>query len=125
MSIYRKDSQINEVPAYAIFERAPSKITRAINVVADEELLVNGSIYYCGSVVSYALSSNDCPIAAVANATRRGNDLHWINSKGSCISSGKTVQRKVIALNVGDSVRFEGHVFTIGTAPNNNLSLLP
>jgi hypothetical protein len=78
-----------------------------------------------GSVVSYALQNHDDPIAEVARAVERKHQLHWLNACGSAITSQKRPQEVWTLVQIGMLVRFEGRLFTIQRAPNDNLNLVP
>lgn len=81
--------------------------------------------YYPGSVVSYALENGEDPIEAIETAKSRGHELHWINACAVSITSHSRPQETLILVEPGMVVRFEGKLFTIKKAPNNNLQLVP
>ena len=136
MSIFTKQTAVASFPAYVVFEReADSK--GFVNITAADELgLDSGKGFYrtysAGSVVSYALQYNECPIEAVARNKEKmisqpynGHKLHWINANSTCISSHKQAQRQLVRVTLGMRVRFEGLLATIEADHNNNLRFAP
>jgi len=79
--------------------------------------------YTINSVVSYALQYNECPIAAVERAKGFGHELVFIFGNGACIHNGPRSTAKHIYVEIGMTVKFQGHYYTIEKAPNDNLKL--
>ena len=79
--------------------------------------------YRAGSVVSYSLQNNDDVISAVDDARENGHSLHWINRLTTAVSNRYGKRYQTIEVTVGMRVRFEGVLFTIERAPNDNLKL--
>lgn len=98
-------------------------------IVADDQLGLARSRYYQefspGSVVSYAMKNGEDPIAAIEDAVARGHNLHWINACASSITSHARPKETLVEVKIGMVVRFEGRLFTIEKAMNNNLDLVP
>jgi hypothetical protein len=136
MSVFTKQTQVAAFPAYTVFEReADSK--GFVNITSKDELgLDSGKGYFRtyspGSVVSYALEYNECPIAAVERTRAQmvsdphmGHKLHWINQNATCISNSPQAQRQLVRVYHGMRVRFEGLLATIEADHNNNLKFVP
>lgn len=125
MCIYKKQTLIESHAAYAVFEREAGT-HGCIEIDSDDVLAVRHprgfwKTYKAGSVVSHALKNNACPIAAVERAVSRGDELHYIFALATVLSFEPTEKKTVVAVTPGMMVRFEGHFFTIKTAPNDNL----
>lgn len=69
--------------------------------------------YYAGSVVSYAMRNRDCPIKAIEHAKSRGHDLHWISQSSTMITAEARPRERLIKIEIGMLVEFEGRVFRI------------
>lgn len=76
-----------------------------------------------GSVVSYALRSDSCPIAAIERAKEHGHDLHFIYGLGTCITSHKQARKTYIGVTIGQRVRFEGLYFEVVKTGREHLGL--
>ena len=130
MSIYKKDELIRSYPAYDVYRRQPQPSKGWVNITADDELVMTNHLgsYRACSIVSYALENNQCPIDAVARCRQNmvdhpheGHKLHWINALSTALTDGQQKKRKVIEVDFGMFVRFEGLLATIEKAPNNNI----
>ena len=131
MAIYKKQELVASYPAYDVYRREATS-DGIVNITVDDILVKPSRIgkYQAGSVVSYALEYNECPMKAVERCKqnmidhpRSGHKLHWINALASAISSDPTEKVDVIEVHYGMKVKFEGIVFTIEEANNNNLQL--
>lgn len=136
MSIFKKQALIESFPAYDIFEReakAYGPTAGFVNITADDILGLKvdhprGGYYKTytpGSVVSYALDYNECPMERVAQAKERGHELHWINARATVITAHKRAKENLVAVHIGMRVCFEGLLATIEAAPNGNLKFVP
>lgn len=124
MAIYKKQTVIEYFPAYRVFKR--DEQNGAINITVDDILGVKHPkgfyrTYQPGSVVSYALEYNECPIAAYNDAAAKGEKLYWLNARAACLTSVARDQEDIVAVDIGQKVRFEGKLFEIVAAPNDNL----
>ena len=81
--------------------------------------------FQIGSVVSYSLKSGSCPIEALARATNLGHDLHFVFGLGASITSDRKAKTDKIALEWGQMIVFEGRIFELRKAPNDNVRLAP
>lgn len=129
MSIFTKQHLIESHPAYEVFLREPVS-AGYVEITSDDILgLAHPRGYYNtyrpGSVVSYALAYNECPIEAVSRARANKQQLHWINARASVISSDQRPKENIVAVSLGMRVRFEGLVATIEADHNNNLKFVP
>lgn len=129
MSIFKKQAIIESFPACDIALRE-STSDGFVQITADDILgLDSGRGFYrgysAGSVVSYALQYNECPIAAVADAKERGHAMHWINARAACISSTPGDRYTMVKVWIGMNVCFEGLRATIEQDHNNNLKFVP
>ena len=131
--IFKKQSLVESFPAYDVFEREADR-SGFVNITVDDILAVNSGkgfyrTYSPGSVVSYALEYNECPIQAVADCLAKmksdpygGHKLYWINGRGSVLTAHKRAAEQVVKVKIGMKVRFEGKLFTIESAWNQNLA---
>lgn len=120
---------VERFPAYYIVERAPTPRFGVMEIVDGDRLgLRHPKGFYKefspGSVVSYALECGNDPIAEVEDARRRGHELHWLNPVGASLTSHKRDPWKLVRIEIGQRVRFEGRTFEIAAAPNDNLRLV-
>lgn len=69
--------------------------------------------FHIGSVVSYAMENGDCPIRAIERAQGFGHELHWITEAAVSITSHKRAKRRLVLIEAGMLVEFEGRVFLI------------
>jgi hypothetical protein len=131
MAIYKKQELVATYPAYDVYKR-DANAEGVVNITADDILVKpnHRGTYQPGSVASYALEYNECPMKAVEQCKQsmidhpyNGHKLHWINALASCISSGPTKKIDVIEVHYGMKVKFEGIVSTIEKANNDNLQL--
>lgn len=84
-----------------------------------------------GSVVSYAQSYSECPIAAIEDTKHRmerdphaGHKLHWFNPKAISLTSHKQPHEVYMGLKLGERFRFEGRIFSLKAASNNNVDMI-
>lgn len=131
MSVFKKQALVESFPAYEVYEREADH-HGLVNITAEDILGLKCAGFYRtyspGSVVSYALQYNECPIAAVEECRAKmksdpyaGHKLHWINARGSVLTSHKREAEKIVKVTIGMRVRFEGQVFEIKATHNNNL----
>lgn len=76
-----------------------------------------------GSVASYSLQYHECPIKSYELAQLRGHKLHWLTTLPTSLTSDRRAKEERIAMKFGDRVIFEGRVFEIQVAPNQNAEL--
>jgi hypothetical protein len=122
-----------------LYERAPTggwcDHRQAVKLIDHERLVLpvqsrfgHGLIYNTytiGSVVSGALRDGDDPVKALDRARSFGHELVFIFANGSCIHNGPRSTTKHVLIEIGMTVRFEGNLYTIETAPNDNIWLKP
>jgi len=121
-----------------IFFREPKKmvlneeIVEVTNLVANERLVIEyqsiryGKLmknYSICSVASYALEYNDCPVEAIERAKERGHKMVWINASATVLHNGPRSTTPHILVELGMKVYFQGHIYEIVKAPNDNLDL--
>ena len=128
MSVFKKETLVETYPAFNVFRREP-KSAGFVEITAEDTLIlkVNGEhkgTYSPGSVVSYALQYNECPLAAVERAKANGHDLVWINANAAMLTADDRAAENVVEVEYGMLVRFQGVVATIEKAANNNLKLV-
>lgn len=133
VSVYKKQAVIQSFPAYDIVKREPSHFDGLVQITVDDILGLDSGKgfhrkYKPGSVVSYALQYNECPIAAVERCRERmksqpynGHKLHWLNQCASVICDGGRERETLVLVEVGMIVNFEGRKFELVAEPNNNL----
>lgn len=131
MSVFKKQTIIASFPAYDVVEREVSPLDGVVQITGDDILGVVsrcGRFYYMyspGSVVSYALQYNRCPLKAVAEAKERGEELHWLNQCSVALTSHRQAPKTLVKVEIGMKVCFEGLYATIEAAPNDNLKFKP
>lgn len=80
--------------------------------------------YRIASVIGYALDSGDDPIEAYERSKERGEELHWANQCGTMIAANSRKGADRIQVKTGQLVNYEGLVFRIDPAPNDNVRLV-
>ena len=115
-------------PAYDVYQYWPSSEVNAVDLKANDKLgLCCGDFYReytISSVVSYALETNRDPIAMYNNCVEKGHECYWINADGCALTSHTSEKRTLKNVEIGMRIRFEGKLFTIESAANNNLKLV-
>jgi len=130
MSVFKKQEIVESFPAYDVVAREASSIDGVVQITADDILGVRSKcgrfyrMYQAGSVVSYALQYNQCPMKAVREATFHGHDLHWITQCSVALTSHQQAKKTLVKVEPGMKVCFEGLYATIETAPNDNLRFM-
>ena len=82
-----------------------------------------------GSIVSYALENDECPIASVKiamdhiRAGRAEHKLHWLIPTGSMITAEKRAKETRVAIGWKDRLIFEGRIFEVVPEANGNAGL--
>ncbi len=76
-----------------------------------------------GSVVSYALAYSECPIEAYERARKTGNEIYWLTQMPTMLTSSHTPKENRVALEFGDKLIFEGHIFELVPEANRNAGL--
>jgi len=137
MNDNREYKVVADYPAYDVIRFEPKKTytsrlhPTSYKLYAGDELVLAGSGRYAhtrkykiNSVVSSTLSDGRDPVAAVERAKNNGHELHFIFGLGSVLTSHKVEKKRFIEVKHGDVVEFEGLIFTIEPANNDNLSLV-
>jgi len=143
MSVYKKQSLTTTYPAFNVYTRETHSVNYHIaendswdviddvtEITEDDTLILKTSkghagTFSAGSVASYAIKNNECPIKAIAREESRGHPLVWINANGSVLTAHHHEADDVIEVFVGMLVRFQGVIATIEKANNNNLQFFP
>jgi hypothetical protein len=126
-SIYQKVIQCYAHPGYDQVVLDVSPKNGLINLKYGDIIQRDGRLtsYKIGSVIGYALDSGDDPIEWYERAKENGHDLHWANQQGVCISaSGGKRPPDHIQVKTGQLVNYEGLVFRLDPAPNDNIKLV-
>lgn len=121
------DSQIEHIqewPGYDVVTLATDS-NGFVNLWDDMNLTNSKGLgnWKIGSVMSYALKSNECPIAAYEREKSLGFDVYYIIGLGTCISAHKQPKTARVAIHKGMKINFQGKQFTIEPANNDNWSL--
>lgn len=129
MSVYLKQAVVASFPAYDIVQREADS-SGFVNIVDGDLLGLDSGKgffrqYKPGSVVSYALQYNECPIEAVERAKAKGHPLRWINACATVISDSPMPRDVLVKVTIGMRVRFQGLEATIEKEHNNNLRFAP
>lgn len=77
-----------------------------------------------GSVASFAIERNSCPIESYADAVERGHKTHWLNANCVSITAEPRAKETYYEINYGDEILFEGIVFRVEKDWNDNLKLV-
>jgi hypothetical protein len=87
--------------------------------------------FTAGSVVGYAIENGDDPYAAALHCHANGHNAHWFNADAVVISSSAAhrdadAAKRAAAIRVkfDDCVAFEGAVFKLVPANNDNVGLV-
>jgi hypothetical protein len=113
---------IQEFPSLKVF--APTVyIDGTKQVQHGVDMYMRGGCYYAYSTMLYAITNNQDPIAAFKMAEKDGEAVYWISPRSSSLTSHKREQRVAYAYAIGDIVRFQGKLFELQAAPNNNVTL--
>jgi hypothetical protein len=136
---FKKGELIASYPAWDIYRAKPriylgfrEGISRPIFSANDIlglpfETQRYGTMYHWftfGSVASYALHCDKCPIEAWCKARARGHKLYWLNPNGSILTAEKRAKEDRVALDFEDEIIFEGHLFRIVKEANQNAGLV-
>lgn len=128
MSVFKKQAVIKLYPAAQIVKREADR-KGYINLTDGEKITDSveaaAGTWTVGSVISYALKSNNCPLKAVERARSNGHDLYYIYANASVLSSSDSERVTKILIEEGDVVCFEGQLFTIKDTFNNNKYFAP
>lgn len=121
MSVFKKDTVVTTFPAYVIVTRQADN-DGFVNLTARDELRYKGRVYTVDSAISSALANNEDPLASYKREKSLGFKTHWISQNCVTLTNAKTEQRKLVLVDLDTYYRFEGKIFTIVTAPNDNLN---
>ena len=101
------------------------KANDVINVLGMNKKSKIPSRFYFDSVVSYALENGYCPIAAYERTLNNmDHKTHWCSPAQMLTSEYRELPEVVGTLNLGDIVKFEGRIFKLEAAANNNINLV-
>ena len=115
-------------PAYDVVTPKVCSLTNLPVFKAGETVALQGTrvygIFTFGSVASFALEMNDCPIESYQDAVEKGHKTHWLNANAVTISADRQAKETHYEINVGDEILFEGIVFKVEKDWNRNLKLI-
>lgn len=77
-----------------------------------------------GSVISYALENDECPMAAMAKTVERGHNRYWLNPVSSMLMSERSPKEVRPAISWSERIAFQGRIFTVRPAANSNAELV-
>lgn len=132
MSMFEQ-KEVANFPAYRVIKREPHWVIGVdgpiLAIRAGQKLgLDSGRGYWHqfkpNSVASYALEYNEDPIAKVERAKARGEAIYWLTPLAVCLSAHKRDQYELMQIEIGQRVYFEGKIFRIEAARNDNLNLV-
>ena len=125
---------IFECPAYKVYPAPRFMMDHDIialcagDELACKDFRYNGyKLFTCGSVAHGAvkraglLPGQSIHDREEDNRTRCHGERHFIFGNGVCISDVKSPQEKYFEISFGDLVLFEGVIYTIESASNDNL----
>lgn len=129
MSVFKKQTLVAQYPAYNVYRRE-AKQAGYVELTEDDVLILKTDdkrnhldTYTLGSVVSFALEYNECPIRAVQRATEMKHPLVWISNRGAVLTAHKRDAENVVEVEVGMQVRFQGVIGTLVATHNRNLEI--
>lgn len=117
-------------PAYDVILPRKDSLTDYPVFKAGAEIAVmfsgrrNYKMFTFGSAVSYALENNDDPINSYNECIERGHKTHWLNGNCVTVSNMKEAKKEYYLVELGDEILFEGIVFRVDKASNDNLELV-
>ena len=111
---------LKSYPAYDVVSKEINGVTK---INAGDLIMSNNHKFMAGSVASYAIKYNKCPIKSYSDAIERGHEAYFLVPLGSCISRMKQERKEYIALSVGDRVHFQGYDFEVTRQNNDNRGL--
>lgn len=76
------------------------------------------TIMEAGSVVSYALKNNECPIDAYNRAVEQKHQTHYLFTKAVSITSGLSEREVHVNIEDGQHIWFEGRLFLVSVNKN-------
>lgn len=130
---------VAEYPAFVVVARQPKTITiftanrgrveEAVVLRAGEIVVLPKHLtrYEIGSVASSAIQDNDCPIEAIGRAKEFGHELVYFVQQAACLTDTNPAAEdrpRVIQVEIGMKIMFQGHFYEIQSAPNDNLKLV-
>ena len=126
---------IADFPAYRIYSPYAGRKFKHGDVIAvPYETRSHGTLfafYTLGTVEGYAIANGECPHEALerheANAAKfcDGRKAYWANQNSVCIHNGPIAKIEVPGFNISDTITLQGRKFSIRSAPNNNIELIP
>lgn len=115
-------------PAYDVITCPPCSLTNLPVFKAGYRVALKTAraykIFTFGSVSSFALENNDCPIESYKNAVDKGHKTHWLNANAVTLSANNQEKEIYREINIGDEILFEGIVFSVEKDWNDNLKLV-
>lgn len=126
MSIFKKQTVVESFPAFDVVVRE-KKYDGVIEVTAGEVITDDKMLrgWEFGSVVSYSLQNNMCPLESAKRAETHKEPLHWLNPVMAVLTSSAQETSTRILIQKGDVIKFEGRLFTVESAANDNKKLVP
>lgn len=134
MTIFKKQTEIKSFPTLSIvvregqsyYNNETKKSDDYVNLVAADILCKSDGLsrYNINSVMSYALSNNECPIASYERAIKLNHEVYWINQNPTVIHNGTYEKEVAVQIDYTTIYKFQGKFFRIFETANNNLNLL-
>lgn len=117
-----------DYPAYTIIE-TPAYLTfkHGMKFAIPFQSQRHGTLWHfftLGSVFGYAVHNGDDVLKNYERAVERGHKLWWANADAVVISNQKEEKKTIFGQNYGDVIKFEGKLFRLDKAPNNNVALV-
>lgn len=116
---------IKSYPAVDIIE--PPKDSDGIATFQPDDIVTidHLSAYRFGDVWSAAKHWGDDPAETEARARKHGHKLVWLNGEGASLTAHKRAKEQRYQVQMGQTVRYCGSLYTIVPEPNKNLGLKP
>ena len=113
-----------EYPGYDVIRA--SQVTM-LNLKDGDLLTDEGHLegWKLGSILGYAIETCRDPLKALEQALANKDDTIWANPIGAVISDKATKGQTRYEIAPGQTFRFHGKLFTLKSAPNHNVELVP
>lgn len=95
------------------------------NLIANDHLCIDGQYRFrIGSVASYAIECGRCPIADFNRTVEQGHKTHFVTQMAVSLSISNVPRGRFILIDSNQLIKFEGRVFKLTPAPNDNYNLV-
>lgn len=118
-------SMTDTIPQNAIDFSLKRELADLPRVSHGQKLIIDGRDATAGTVVGYAQSYGECPVAALERATAAGHEIRWINLDAVAITAWKQTPVERLPLSTGDLIWLDGCLCRIEGRANKNFAPVP